>query len=454
MRLGLSVVCFVSCILVALGGNVTDLAPGVPVYMMMPLTTVLNNGFVRDPGQLNGRLQTLKNGGVYGIMIDVWWGIVERKGPKNYDFGAYLHIVGMCKEIGLKMAMVGSFHQCGGNVGDDCSIPLPRWVLDIGNSNANIFYTDKHGYRNNEYLSLGVDREPLFHGRSPLQMYGDFMQELRVQFAPYLGNTLTTLEVGLGPAGEMRYPSYPLAHGKWEFPGVGEFQCYDSFMRKSLSEAAIRYGKPAFGGPPSNSGSYKENPDHVPFYTNGHDNYRSEYGVFFLRWYSNALIDHARAILKSAADNFRGTGVQIAAKIAGIHWHYYTEAHGPELTAGYYHTRFYNGYDDIAKMMAENNIEFQFTCLEMRNSDQRGCGCGPEELVRLTRDSAWRFNIKYSGENALPTATTSGYSTIVSQSKHNGKKIASFTYLRMFDWIFDQGNFNTFKAFVRQMTSL
>lgn len=33
----------------------------------------------------------------------------------------------------------------------------------------------------------------------------------------------TDIEVGLGPAGELRYPSYPQNQG-WVFPGIGEFQ--------------------------------------------------------------------------------------------------------------------------------------------------------------------------------------------------------------------------------------
>lgn len=31
----------------------------------------------------------------------------------------------------------------------------------------------------------------------------------------------------MGPAGELRYPSYPESNGTWRFPGIGEFQCYD-----------------------------------------------------------------------------------------------------------------------------------------------------------------------------------------------------------------------------------
>lgn len=34
---------------------------------------------------------------------------------------------------------------------------------------------------------------------------------------------LSDVEVGLGPAGELRYPSYQENLG-WKFPGIGEFQ--------------------------------------------------------------------------------------------------------------------------------------------------------------------------------------------------------------------------------------
>lgn len=44
------------------------------------------------------------------------------------------------------------------------------------------------------------------------------------------------IEVGLGPAGELRYPSYPQNQG-WVFPGIGEFQVRLFFVAwKSLSK--------------------------------------------------------------------------------------------------------------------------------------------------------------------------------------------------------------------------
>lgn len=45
------------------------------------------------------------------------------------------------------MQAVMSFHAAGGNVGDTCKIPLPKWVVDIGERNPDIFYTDKQMHR-------------------------------------------------------------------------------------------------------------------------------------------------------------------------------------------------------------------------------------------------------------------------------------------------------------------
>jgi beta-amylase len=79
-------------------------------------------------------------------------------------------------DVGLKLQAVMSFHQCGGNVGDACTITLPPWVLAAGEANNEIWYTDMDRNRNTEYISLGVDDAPVFGGRTPLDMYRDFMR--------------------------------------------------------------------------------------------------------------------------------------------------------------------------------------------------------------------------------------------------------------------------------------
>lgn len=63
-----------------------------------------------------------------------------------------------------------SFHQCGGNIGDDVNISIPQWVLDIGKDNPDIFFTDRSGVRNPECLTWGVDKVRVLRGRTALEV--------------------------------------------------------------------------------------------------------------------------------------------------------------------------------------------------------------------------------------------------------------------------------------------
>lgn len=103
-------------------------------------------------------------------MVDVWWGIVERDGPRQYDFRGYRRLFEKVRAAGLAVQAVMSFHAAGTNVGDTCTIELPRWVLDAADENPDILYTDAAGARNRECLSTGCLREPVLCGRCPLEV--------------------------------------------------------------------------------------------------------------------------------------------------------------------------------------------------------------------------------------------------------------------------------------------
>ncbi|RWV93447.1 hypothetical protein GW17_00044094, partial [Ensete ventricosum] len=92
----------------------------VPVYVMLPLDTVSLAGRLTRARPLNASLMALRTAGVEGVMVDVWWGLVEKDGPLLYNWDAYAELVHMVERNGLKLQMVMSFHQCGGNVGDNC----------------------------------------------------------------------------------------------------------------------------------------------------------------------------------------------------------------------------------------------------------------------------------------------------------------------------------------------
>lgn len=128
-----------------------------------------DNNF-QNQDDIKRQLYKLKEAEVDGVMVDVWWGIIEAKGPKQYDWKAYRSLFQAIKDCGLKIQAIMSFHQCGGNVGDAVYIPLPQWVLQDGDGNPDIFYTNRRGTRNKEYLTLGIDNEPILGGRTPVQV--------------------------------------------------------------------------------------------------------------------------------------------------------------------------------------------------------------------------------------------------------------------------------------------
>jgi len=134
------------------------------------LEVVTTENELEDAGKLRAQLRRLREAGVDGVMVDVWWGIVEGAGPALYEWRAYRELFRIVQAQGLKLQAIMSCHQCGGDVGDVVNIPIPQWVRDVGKGNPDIFYTNQEGLRNIEYLTLGVDDQPLFHGRTAIQV--------------------------------------------------------------------------------------------------------------------------------------------------------------------------------------------------------------------------------------------------------------------------------------------
>ncbi|TKY70754.1 Beta-amylase 3 [Spatholobus suberectus] len=424
----------------------------VPVFVMLPLDTVTMGGTLNKPRAMNASLMALKSAGVEGVMVDAWWGLVEKEGPLKYNWEAYAELVQMVQKHGLKLQVVMSFHQCGGNVGDSCSIPLPPWVLEEISKNPDLVYTDRSGRRNPEYISLGCDSMPVLRGRTPLQVYSDYMRSFRDRFRDYLGSVIIEIQVGMGPCGELRYPSYPESNGTWRFPGIGEFQCYDKYMRASLEASAEAIGKKEWGrGGPHDSGQYNQFPEDTGFFKR-EGTWNSEYGQFFLDWYSTKLLEHGERILVSAKGIFNSSGVTLSAKVAGIHWHYKARSHAAELTAGYYNTRFRDGYLPIAQMLAKHGVVFNFTCMEMRDGEQpEHANCSPEGLVHQVKMATRTAGAELAGENALERYDAGAFAQVLSTS-NSGSGLAAFTYLRMNKRLFEGDNWRHFVEFVKSVS--
>ncbi len=430
------------------------LVSAVPVNVMMPLAMLDNNGNI-NKGQVHSWLSKLKSGGADGVMTDMWWGIVEYQ-PGKYNFQGYIDLANICQELGLKLQFVMSFHNCAANVGDVCNISLPPFVLKAAHQHS-LFYTDENGFQDDEYLSLSADGARVFPGpggqlRTGIQMYSDFMAAVASTFGHYIRQgIINEIEVGLGPAGELRYPAYQGAY--WSYPGIGAFQFYDPGMKASFAAAAKAAGHPEWTSFPTDAGNYKDQPPStVPFFRDG---YKTPYGRFLLSWYSGTLIDHGRAVLQAADKQFGvfGSSLVVSAKVSGLHWWYKDPSHAAEVTAGYQNTNGVDAYLEIAKMLRQLNVDIIFTCLEMADTDAY-CGSAPIELVEQVERAAKKVGVAFSGENALPTYTWDKYDRIVWQA-NNVVKSRSFTYLRLCDdLINNSGNWNTFTQFVAKMHNL
>ncbi|XP_047958762.1 beta-amylase 2, chloroplastic [Salvia hispanica] len=430
--------------------------PYVPIFVMLPLGLINMECELVDPDNLINQLRILKSSNVDGVMVDCWWGIVEAHTPHKYNWSGYRKLFQIVRDLDLKLQVVMSFHECGGNVGDDVHIPLPKWIMEIGSKNPDIFFTDIEGRRNHECLTWGIDKQRVLEGRNAIEVYFDYMRSFRVEFNEFFEDGfISEIEIGLGACGELRYPSYPANHG-WEYPGIGEFQCYDKYLMESLVKAAEARGHLIWGRAPNNAGSYNSKPQDTRFFCDGGE-YNSLYGRFFLKWYSGVLVDHADRVLAMANIAFEET--PIAVKLSGIHWWYKTASHAAELTAGFYNPANRDGYATIASVLKKHEATLNFTCVELRTLDQHEdfpeALADPEGLVWQVLNAAWDADIPVASENALPCYDKEGYNKILDIAKPfgdlDGRHLSAFTYLRLTPQLMEEQNFMEFERFVKRL---
>ena len=454
-----------------------------PVFVMLPLDVISRDGELQHARSLDVSLRTLKKIGAEGVMIDVWWGIVERDGPELYDWSAYLELLHLVRDAGLKLNAVMSFHACGANVGDYFRVTLPQWVLDSAATDPDLFFTDQYGYRNPECISLWADNAMTLQGRTPLECYRDFMRSFKEAVAAEgLRETVSEVSVGCGPCGELRYPAYPENKrspnsSQWQFPGIGEFQCYDQRALGNLARAGSEAGHIEWGGAgPHDAGGYNNLPHETGFFRAHLGSWDSEYGQFFLSWYAGELVEHGDRMLKAARSVFDADAdakdPTLAIKCAGVHWWYNSRSHAAELTAGYFNTRSgdtcpeRDGYEPIVKICRKHGARLNFTCAEMRDIEHPFFSrCGPEGLLRQIRAAAARYGVKVAGENALCRFDQDAYDKIITNCRGEGDDakqwasgamlppMASFTFLRLSKELFEDDNFHSFVHFVARMAN-
>lgn len=325
----------------------------VPVYVM--LGTGLINKFCQliDRDAVRKELRLLKSLPIDGVFVDCWWGIIEAQSPQKYCWSGYRELFNIIHEFELKLQVGLAFHEYGGNDFGGMPIPLPQWVLDIGKENKDIFFTDREGRRNTECLSWGIDKERVLKGRTGAEVYFDVMRSFRTEFDDmFIEGLITAVEIGLGVSGELKYPSFSEKMG-WNYPGIGEFQCYDKYMQLNLLKTSNLRGHTFWARGPENAGNYNSRPQETGFFCEQGD-YDTYYGRFFLQWYSQCLIDHASIVLSLATLAFEE--IQLVVKIPSVYWWYKSTSHAAELTAGYHNPANQDGYSALFEVFKKYSV--------------------------------------------------------------------------------------------------
>ncbi|RLN40373.1 beta-amylase 3, chloroplastic [Panicum miliaceum] len=259
--------------------------------MMLPLDMVGSGGQLSRQRAVPASLMALRGAGVDGVMVDVWWGVVEREGPGHYDWEAYAELVRMVERAGLGL--------------------------------------------------------------------------------PLCSDT----------------------NGTWRFPGIGEFQCYDKYMRASLEAAAVAAGHEEWGsGGPHDAGEYKQMPEETGFFRRD-GTWSTEYGKFILEWYSGMLLASWPRLRPCSAARARRSRPRSPAT---------TDTMGPGPTRRSSQPGTTTRGTATGTRLAKRGAVLNFTCMELKDEQQpQHASCSPEQLVRQVKAAASAAGVELAGENAL-----------------------------------------------------
>lgn len=415
---------------------------------------------VEDWSAFEYELKMAKDMGADGISVDVWWGDVEKNGDNVFDWSYYDTIFQKIQNAGLKVVPIMSFHQCGGNVGDDYTAYLPSWVWSkyeatsykgLTLSTNDLKYVSELGNVSNEYLSLWVD--DLVSNE-----YSDFMNAFETQYGSQ-ANLFMELNVSCGPAGELRYPSYN-SHDAGNtysgYPNKGYLQAYSNVAQNDFrTDMLAKYGSlngvnQAWSTQLSSAEAIKPPADGASFFYDSSKPYlNTQYGQDFIAWYNLELADHGGRMLDYADAAFDGAldNIPLGIKIPGVHWQIENSAYPrtAEINAGLISTDFStsndHGYGAILSMIESftSPVTLHFTCLEMDDNNSEPTS-KPKTLVGWIGDAAYARGLDLKGENALNGGNDSpafwdNIMSAISNHHYNG-----LTMLRLNDGVYGTSN--------------
>ncbi|KAL3505788.1 hypothetical protein ACH5RR_031170 [Cinchona calisaya] len=421
---------------------------GLRLYVGLPLDAVSGSNTINHARAIAAGLKALKLLGIDGVELPIWWGVAEKEAMGQYNWTGCLALAELVQKLGLKLHVSLCFHAS-----KESRIQLPEWVSQIGESQPDIFFTDRSGQCYKDCLSLSVDDLPVLHGKTPIQVYKEFFENFKTSFSSFMGSTITGISIGLGPDGELRYPSHHNPAKNGQHRGAGEFQCCDKNMLSHLKQHAEAFGNPLWGlSGPHDAFNSDESPISSGFFKENGGSWETQYGDFFLSWYADQLISHGDRLLSLAASTFSDVPITVSGKIPLIQSWYKTRSHPAELTAGFYNTVNRDGYEGIIEMFSRNSCKIILPGMDLEDEHQpKETLSSPELLIKQIISNCRKQGVQISGQNVMISGSPRGFEQI----KNNlvgENAVDLFTYQRMGASFFSPEHFPSFTEFVRNLS--
>ncbi|RBY75267.1 beta-amylase [Geodermatophilus sp. TF02-6] len=379
---------------------------------------------VTDWADFEADLDSVAGYGVDAVSVDVWWGDVEGRADNRFDWSYYDRVFDVITSHGLDIVPILSFHQAGGNVGDEYTSLLPSWLWQ---KYAEVTYRGvelgptglQHRSEQGNYSAESVQG---WADGVVMDEYRDFTRAFAQQYGDTYADDVIEVNVSLGPSGELRYPSYNQHDQGTGYPTRGALQSYSPLAVRDLQQWALRrYGSleavNAAWGTAYTSVDQICPPQDADAFFAGLDYLDTQYGRDFVDWYNGSLVDHGervlRTVVRTLGEDF--PEADIGYKVPGIHWSMTNPAHprAAEVTTGLVQTSVDldswatgHGYQRIIELAdrfdgGPREVVVHFTALEMDDQDAPPAYSLAQTLVGWIGDYAFRAGVELKGENAL-----------------------------------------------------
>lgn len=191
-------------------------------------------------------------------------------------------------------------------------------------------------------------------------------------------------------------------------------------------------------------------PSNATFFINQGDQFNTQYGKDFIRWYHESLVAHGKRMMDMAISSLDGAlaNAELGFKIPGIHWKMGitdNTRRSAEMAAGLIPSDIdltsrntAHGYQGILSLVESykanpRSVVLHFTALEMDNQNYAPQYSLAKDLVFWVAEGAADKGVVIKGENALAggVATQTGWNNIENAFRY--ASYAGMTVLRVGD---------------------